>query len=147
MRRWRLAANSAKARISTSTQTLGRRRARPREPPAEPRQERAQDEDGGEEARLVDAEHGDHFSVLRRRADQYTPPGPVEQPPEAGRDERPQPDQREVVRREELAGDLHRAGESRPSRARQVFAAPEGLHTVANDQNHPERQMDLVELG
>ena len=49
----------------------------------EPRQERAQHEDAGEQPRLVHAERGDHLAVLRRGADQHAPARAVEEPARA----------------------------------------------------------------
>ena len=115
--------------------------------PASPARNAAEHEDAGEEPRLVHAERGDHLAVLRRGADQHAPARAVEDEPEPERDQGPEDDHREVVGREELAEERHRAREARRLGAGLVVRAPDEGHGVGHHEHEREGEQELVELG
>ena len=86
--------------IATRSRPRLRRLARQLQRAAEPGEERAEREDGGEQQRLVDAERADHLAVLRRRADQHAEAGARQHPPQQPQHQRPDDDQHQVVLRE-----------------------------------------------
>ena len=115
--------------------------------PAQPRQERTQDEDAREEAPLIDAERGDHLAVLRRGTDQHAPARAVEEHPQGERHQRTEADDREIVGRKELTRYGHRAREPGCRRSRFIVGAPEVPHGIGYDQHEGESQQELVQLG
>src|SRR3546814_4264311 len=85
----------------------------------QPRQPRAEREDGGEQAALVDAECGRQLAILRGGAHLNPPVRALEQPPEPPEDGRADDDQEQVVGRKFLSEDANRALEAGGTRAEQ----------------------------
>ena len=110
-------------------------------------EEDAEREDAGEQPFLVDAERGDHFPILRRRAHQHAPARAAEQQPQQPEHERAEPDEQQVISRKGQPEEIHSALEAWRARPKQLAWPPNDQHQVLNDQRDAEGRQQLEKRG
>jgi hypothetical protein len=113
---------------------------------AEPGEEGAEREHGGEQDSLVDAERADHLAVLRGGAHQPAEPRLGERDVKDREHDRAERDEQEVVARKTAAEDLDRAAQAGRARAEQVLRSPQPQHRVVDHQHQREGREQLEQL-
>ena len=95
----------------------------------------------------VHAERGQHGTVLRGGAQALTKQRAPQQKMQPQPDQRPKHNHRQLVHREKLVANLHRAFKPRKARGKHFFRAKAPLHCVVHGQAQAERGDQLVKLG
>ncbi len=101
----------------------------------------------GEQPFLVDAERCDHVAVLRRRANQHAPARTLKQQPEDAEHDRSKRDQKQIVARDVLAEEIHRALEAGRAATDEIVRPPDQHHEVLDHQGQAEGREQLEQLG
>ena len=111
-----------------------------------PCEQRAEEENAGEQPRLIDAQCLHHHPILGRSTNQRAPARAPGEPPQREQDYRSDPDQQRVILRQDLAGDVDRALEARSARSQQIRGAPQRKREVLDDEHDPEGRDQLQQF-